>query len=1220
MRTPVSYLAALLLCGSALGANPGVVPSQAPDPLMLRVASQYARLPLSFEPNQGQTDARVRFLTHGQGYSLFLTDDEAVLSLKAGAKNGSEMPSGGEVSATGQTVLRMQLLGARSGVGIEGMEELRGKSNYFIGNDPGKWRTDIPTYGRVKYTGVYRGVDLVYYGKQGQLEYDFVVKPGADARELRLGIEGAKRVRINEAGDLVLETASGEVVLRRPEAYQGSGSKRHSVKVSYVRRRGEIGFEVGKYRRDRTLTIDPYLIYSTYLGGSGGDVGYGVGVDSAGNTYVAGETNSTDFPTDSPYQSSSGGNGDAFISKFNPGGGTLAYSTYLGGSGADSANALAVDPKGDAFVTGQTTSSNFPISPKSSPSSPTTVEPFQPSYAGNGDAFVAELPSTGDALTYSSYLGGSGADFGQGIAFDASGNAYVTGSTQSPDFPIPVGTTPFQATLAGSSDAFVTKVNFSGTALLYSTYLGGSEADTGQGIQVDSTGNAYVAGYTFSTNFPTMNPIQNANAGNADIFVSELNPTGSALVFSTYYGGNEQDRAFGIALDSSANIYVAGNTLSSDFPTTTGVFQPSSMYAGNGDAFAFKLNSGGTSVSYSTLIGGSGVDQANGIVVDTKGDAAVVGYTSSSNFPTVSPFQSILGLSEGSSCGSTPCADAFVTQLNPTGSQALMSSFLGGSGADFGEGIAIDSTGDLYVTGSTSSTNFPVIAGDYQGDLGGVAGNAFVTEINSANDPAIVLSPATVNFGSEAVSVASSVQTVTVYNLGTAPLSISEIEEPSSDFTDSNNCIGTVAPSGGSCTINVTFTPGATGAVTDEFTISDNAANSPHTLTVTGTGVTQATSVTVAPTTLTFSNTQVSSVSKPQTVTITNTGTSTLDINGITISGDFTETNNCAALFDVLNVGQSCSVSVVFAPTASGSRTGTLTISDNASGSPQGVALSGDGLALFSLSSSNATISTIIGSTTANYTVGASAVSGFTGQISLSCPTTLTCTFTPTAIFAGQTSALQISGLSSSTPNPFNFTVTGTSGAQTATVNLTLLLQSFSLSGTPALDTVVAGAPAMYTILLTPLYGFSSQVNLTCSGLPSGAFCNFSNASPTPNGSAPSMVALTITTTQSSSLWKLGPGGRFTVLPGAMGAVCLGLLLTLLAIRRRSTNGSVSRRLAGWPVMVGILVLGMLSLASCRGTYATAPTPTGNYIITITGTLNSNDTVQETTTIDLAVT
>lgn len=1181
----------------------------------------YGHLPLSFEANEGQTDPRARFLARGQGYSLFLTVGEAVLALMGGAASQELSSLGPHQSGLYRgtdAVLRMRLLHSSPRASISGVDELPGKSNYFIGNDPKKWRVDVPNYARVKYANVYSGVDMVYYGTEGQLEYDFIVAPGADPSQVRLEIQGAEEVRMNKSGDLELKAHGGNLVLRRPAAYQGVESTKHRVFVRYIRRgRNEFGFQVTAYQRTQPLVIDPVLIYSTYLGGSGGDIAYAIGVDSSGDAYVTGETNSTDFPTLNPQQKSSGGNGDGFITKLNPDGTQLVYSTYLGGSGADSITALAVDSKGDVFVTGDTTSTNFPATPQSSSS--TSSAAFQTVYGGNGDAFVAELSSTGNTLTYSSYLGGSGADFGQGIAVDSAGNAYVTGSTQSPDFPT-VG--PLQPTLAGASDAFVTKLNFSGTALVYSTYLGGSAADTGQGIQVDSSGNAYVAGYTFSTDFPLQDPLQGVNAGNGDAFISELDSSGSALVFSTYLGGSGRDRAFGLALDSSGNIYVAGDTQSPNFPTTSGAFQ--TAYAGNGDAFSTKLSAGGKSLAYSTYIGGSGLDQGNGIAVDSSGDAAVVGFTQSSDFPPVDPFQAILGLTGGSSCGSTPCADAFVTELNPSGGAANYSSFLGGSGADFGQAVAVDSTGNLYVAGSTSSNNFPAIAGVYQGDLGGVAGNSFVAKISSADSPSIAFSPAKVNFGNEAVGVTSSVQAVTIFDMGTAPLQITEITPPSSNFTESDDCVGTVTPRGGSCTISVAFTPTSTGSVTDEFSITDNAPGSPHTLTVTGTGVTQATAVTVAPTSLAFPNTNVSSSSAPLMVTITNTGTATLNIAQISTSGDFTETNNCAARLNVLNVGQSCSVSVVFAPTASGSRTGALTISDNATGSPQSVALSGDGVALFSISSANQTISAIVGSTSATYTITASAVSGFTGNVSLSCATGVSCTFSTNPIFSGQKSTLTLSGLSSATQNPYTFTVTGTSGSQTSTINLTLLLESYSLSGTPALDTVVAGAPAKYTVLVTPINGFNQQVNLGCSNLPAGTSCSFSSASVTPNGTSPASATVTISTTQSASAWRwtrrIPPR---LLLP--LGALWLALI-SVLCIRRKQLRGMDPT----WPrlwggsrlLVLGVLLVSALLLGACRGiNSATSPTPTGNYIITITGTLNSNPAgVQVTTTVDLAVT
>jgi len=1234
-----SGIALLLSCIPAFGAGDSRgAPPSAKDLSSRGVRAAYGQLPLSFEVNQGQTDPTVRFLSRGQGYTLFLTPEEAVLALRGSAVNPQaaksvdhSVPTVATAAArTSGAVLRMKLAGANRTVVVAGADPLPGVSNYFIGKDPSKWLTGIPNYGGVRYTGIYPGVDLVYYGNQGQLEYDFVVAPGANPGAIGLDV-GAAPLQLDVNGDLIAATEEGEIRFRKPTVYQpGPGGARRSVEARYLlerssgpeRRESRVRFELGSYDRRLPLVIDPVLIYSTYLGGSGGDVAYAVGVDGSFNSYVAGFTSSTDFPTASPPQGTSGGNGDAFISKLNPNGTALVYSTYLGGSGSDSIAALAVDSKADVFVTGQTTSTDYPTTPTKSSTSSSVA--FQTAYGGNGDAFVAELSSTGSSLVYSSYLGGSGADFGQGIAVDSSGNAYVTGSTQSPDFPIPSGTTPFQSTLAGSSDAFAVEVNFSGTALTYSTYLGGSGADTGQSIQVDSSGNAYIAGYTFSTDFPTLNPIQAANAGGGDAFVTELNGTASALVFSTYLGGSGRDRAFGLALDKSANIYIAGDTQSSDFPTTSGAFQ--TAYGGNGDAFATEVSAGGKSVTYSTYIGGSGTDQGNGIALDSSADAFVVGFTQSSDFPTVNPFQAVLGLTGGSSCGSSPCADAFVTQLNPSGSKAVYSSYLGGSGADFGQAVAVDSTGDPYLAGSTSSTNFPAIAGVYQGELGGVAGNAFVAKVDAANSPAIALSPAKINFGNETVSVSSSTQTVTVVDAGTAPLLITQIAPPSSDFTESDNCIGSVAPQGGSCTINITFTPTATGSVTDQFSITDNAAGSPHIITVTGTGVTQATAVTVAPASLSFPNTYVSSVSSAQTVTITNTGVATLNITGISASGDFTQTNTCAALNNVLNVGQSCSVSVVFRPVASGSRSGSLSISDNAAGSPQTVALSGNALALFSIGASSTTSSVLIGSTSATFTMTATDVNGFTGAISFSCATSVSCSFSPTSIFGGQTSTLTVSGLSASTANPFNFTVTGTSGSQTATVNLSVLFQSYSLAGSPALVTVVAGSPASYTISVTPINGFNQQVGLSCTGtLPLGAGCTFSPGSVTPNGTAPVSASLSIRTTQSALGWRFGPGRMRP--PRSLlisGAVWLLLTLLLFVKRRQSVRlctPSLRFFAASRAALIGFVLLFLLLLGSCRGiTTSTAPTPTGNYIITITGTLNSNTAVQETTTVDLAIT
>jgi len=1279
-------LLGLAMPGTETGQKNKAALATQPAPVRLKSWAT-AGLPLSFEPNEGQTDSRVKFLSRGSGYTFFLAADEAVLALrksevrsqKSGARSSKaetgnskfETRNSGQLSlfpvpgslfasldppapspeSRAPAVLGMKLVGANQAAKVTALDELPGKSNYFIGTDPKKWRTDVPTYGKVKYEGVYPGVDLVYYGNQRQLEYDFVVAPGADPKAIALKIETGKskienpksKIHIDASGDLVIETDGGEVRFHKPVLYQPTGSLNSQFTIRnsellnghYVLTAdNRIGFEVSRYDKSKPLVIDPVLSYSTYLGGSGGDVAYGVAVDSSGEAFVTGITNSADFPTlaasgSSVYQSSNKGNGDAFVTKINPTGTALVYSTYLGGSGSDTATAIAVSASGDAFVTGTTTSADFPTA------STATTGAFQTAYGGNGDAFVAQLSSDGSKLVYSSYLGGTGADFGQGIAVDSSGNAYVTGSTQSVNFPTCPGPEsicaaasppPLQASSGGSSDAFVAEVNFTGSQLVYSTYLGGTQADVGRAIRVDASGNAYVTGYTFSPNFPmTLSPLQGSNAGPPDVFVSEVKAGGSALAFSTYLGGSGDDRGFGIALDTSGSIYVTGISQSTDFPTTSAAWQ--TMNHGQGDAFVSKLNSTGAALTYSTFLGGSRLDQGNAIAVDSSGNAFVTGSTQSGDFPTAEALQAILGISGGSSCGTTLCADAFVSQLNPSGSALVYSTYLGGSKADFGQAIALDSSGDPYVAGSTSSTNFPAIAGAYQGSLTG-AGTAFVAKVDSSNTPGIALAPAKVNFGNQPLGVRSAVETATVINAGTAPLSITQITSSSTDFAEADNCVGTVAGGGGTCTINLTFTPSTTGSETDQITITDNAAGSPHIITVTGTGVTSATAVTVSPTSLTFAGQTVGTVSSPKTVTITNTGTSTLDISSIsaTPSSDFSQTNTCAATLNQLAVGQSCTASVSFAPTASGARSGTLSISDNAAGSPQSVALGGTGLAVFSVSSTSSTTTAVIGSASATFTVSASAPAGFTGSITLSCSSGATCAFSPASIFGGQTSTLTLSGLTASTANPFNFTVNGTSGSQTATLPLTVLFSDYSLSASPALDTIVSGASANYTVVVSPLNGFNQGVQMGCSktSLPPGSSCTFSSSTVTPKGS-PATVTLTLQTTKTTSA-PMKPWKPFSGSPPPLGLwfACIGLVWNLIRLGQRyalaGTMAGPRRIWFRFALLTFVLALAAF-WGSCRSLSSTpGGTAIGNYSITITGTLGSNTAVVRSTTVNLSVT
>jgi uncharacterized repeat protein (TIGR01451 family) len=681
-----------------------------------RAIASYGKLPLHFEANQGQADEQVKFLARGSGYGLFLTSTESVLVLRKpdGARGGeASRPPG---------VLRLKLLGANPRPAVEGREELPGKSHYFIGNDPKKWRTDVPHYARVNYRDVYPGVSLTYYGNQGQIEYDFVVSPGGDPKQIRLGIEGADDVQLDAEGNLVMSLPEGEVVEKAPVVYQEVDGARKAVDGRFVLRgRREMGFEVGDYDVDRPLVIDPVLVYSTYLGGSDRDGGFGIAVDASRNAYITGWTTSVDFPTANPLQATRGGFGDAFVAKLNAAGSALIYSTYLGGDGWDQGNDIAVDASGNAYVTGYTGSTNFP-----------TSNPLQAANGFYEDAFVTKLNATGSALVYSTYLGGNGGDRGGGIAVDASGNAYVVGSTESisgsNNFPT---ANPFQAAHGGGfSDAFVTKLNAAGSALVYSTYLGGSggEEDTTD-ITVNASGNAYVTGGTQSINFPTANPFQAANGGGYDAFVAKLNAAGSALVYSTYLGGSGDERGPRIAIDASGSAYVTGRTASIDFPTANPLQAANGGgYDGGLDAFVAKLNAAGSALVYSTYLGGNFGDGGSGIAVGASGDAYVTGSTSSTNFPTANPLQAAYGGGP---------SDAFVAKLNAAGSAFVYSTYLGGNHIDRGSGIAVDASGDAYVLGAeTDSTNFPT-ANPVQAALGGgncppygVCSDAFVARIS----------------------------------------------------------------------------------------------------------------------------------------------------------------------------------------------------------------------------------------------------------------------------------------------------------------------------------------------------------------------------------------------------------------------------------------------------------------------------------------------------------
>jgi Beta-propeller repeat/Abnormal spindle-like microcephaly-assoc'd, ASPM-SPD-2-Hydin len=1012
-----------------LHSNPAPFRAQPAQPELVEA---YGKLPLSFEVNKGQTDSRVKFLSRGGGYSLFLTGNEAVLALRKSNSNGKKQmakgkndfqrspfdaprallerpasfqspvsnfqtPATNNEPRTTDALLRMKLVGANPNPKIVGMDELPGKSNYFIGNDPKKWRTNVPNYAKVKYANVYPGVDLVYYGNQGQLEYDFVVQPGADPRSIQLALvsdeqagsrqkavgskleaqdraaEGQSAIdnrkssmpttpRVDGNGDLVVGTDGGEVIFHKPVVYQTATyyeprtknqepttdgqeprtKNQELVQGKYVVKGNHITFEVARYDKTRPLVIDPELVYSTYLGAfftHGTPFGANsIAVDASDAAYVSSTTLGLEV---------GGCEGEVqWIRKLNASGSALLYSTYLGGcDGNTEGGGIAVDASGDAYVTGYTNSCSFPTTPGA----------FQialggsPSACGlSSDVIVTKLSPDGSVLVYSSFVGGSsndGSSIGPGgegvdafIAVDASGNAYVTGSTQSSDFPVTSGA--FRTTLGGGLWTFASKLNAAGTALVYSTYLGAIYDPGARGIAVDASGDAYVTGTTYS-GFPTTpGAFQTTDAGGGlDAFITKLNGSGSALVYSTYLGGSGDDFGLGIAIDASGNAYVTGYTSSSsDFPTTPDAFQ--TIYGGGlTDAFVSKLNPSGSALLYSTYLGGNQdedeFDGQGGIAVDASGNAYVTGSTFSSNFPTTPD-----ALQSAQNGG----GDAFITKLKPDGS-AGYSTYLGGPSYDNGYGIAVDASGNAYVAGTTSSVRFPITPGAFQVSYGGGGdSSSFVVKISPTDAPGIAFAPGSLSFGPQAVGTTGAPKGVALLDAGSQPLSITSIVARG-DFAQTNTCGSAVQP-GKQCTVRVTFTPTASGTRAGSITITDNAAGSPHMLLLTGAGtIGGPPEVNLAPASVTFNLLRtVGTTSPPQTVKLTNVGGGQLNINAITVTGadpaDFTQTNNCPA---TVASGVSCIITVTFTPTAQGWRTASISIADSVLGSPQTVPLTGRG-------------------------------------------------------------------------------------------------------------------------------------------------------------------------------------------------------------------------------------------------------------------------------------
>jgi uncharacterized repeat protein (TIGR01451 family) len=660
-----------------------------------RLSASYGKLPISFEVNQGQTDRSVQFLARGAGYTLFLTPGEAVLSLHAPPANASK-PGGLAVphalpsspaklaSTNPPSTVRLQLIGANTAAKAEGVDPLPGKSNYFVGNDPAKWHTDVPTYAKVRYTNVYPGIDLLYYGNQeGRLEHDFVVAPGADPNAITIGLRDSDGAVPDQLGGLTLHTKSGSLTLRSPTVYQDIGGQRKTIPATYLLANNQIKFQLGSYDRNVPLVIDPVLQYTAAWGGTNYEIAEDMAVDNSGNVYVTGLTESIDFPLRTPFQKSwdnSGSTATGFVSKINAAGTALVYSTYVGVM----YNRIAVDSAGRAYVTGRSTS-DLPVK-----------NAYQPNRNGV-DAYLMVLVPAGDALVYATYLGGPDADAPRAIALDVSGNVYVTGISGK-DFPTLHSIQP-------QGVIFVAKFNSTGV-LQYSSVFAPSLAYP-LALAVDASGSAYITGEVLSPDFPARKPAFRFTCPRCPEpsgFVAKLGPTGDSLVYSTYLGGASASYGNAIAVDSSGNAYIGGLT-GPGFPVSSTAFQKTE--GGGSDGYVAKLNSSGSGLIWSTYLGGSGNDDIMGLVLDRYRQVYVTGNTDSPNFPLKAPVQNFVrGVTEQP-------RQIFVTTLSGSLSSVVYYSTYFGAGSLYNNSvsIAVDQALNVYIGGVVTGGEIQVTPG-----------------------------------------------------------------------------------------------------------------------------------------------------------------------------------------------------------------------------------------------------------------------------------------------------------------------------------------------------------------------------------------------------------------------------------------------------------------------------------------------------------------------------
>jgi Cep192 domain 4/Beta-propeller repeat len=1119
-------------------------PNQSGDP-----AQPFGRLPLAFEKNNGQFNSQVSFVARSRGRSIAITNRGMVIARARSAATGKSGPvenhgvdSHYSVRATSQTaqetvLVKMTLPGSNPARTAVGADELPGKTNYFFGDDPRLWRRDVPTYAKVKLNEIYPGVDLVYYGNESRLEYDFVVAPGADPKSIRLKFDGQSRLQVEKSsGDLVLNSTAGEIRFHRPLVYQppartdssSSRSRRRTVAGRYVLvASNEVSFRVGRHDPRRELVIDPMITFSTYLAGTHGDSVRGIAIDPSGNIYVTGISYSPDFPvTQGAFQKNCGAvNGECFnpyfssvfISKLSADGSTVIYSTFLSGGGTNSTsdhgsagNAIAIDSSGNAYVVGSTTSTNFPV----------TSGAFQKQCKVSGiacqSAFVTKLNASGSALVYSTYLGGSptstfygyAGDEAKAIAVGKNGNAFVAGATGAINFPTTSGA--FEPSLPQANNSgygimdthgFLSEINPTGTALVYSTYLGGTGADAANALALDSSGNVYVAGATQSFDFPTTPKAfqQGPMSGNDEFrsgFITKFDSAGK-VVYSSYYYPNHLVNA--LAVDPAGAAYVAG------------------AY------FVSKLHPEGCGLQYEAPLfqNSSPLITVNAIATDSSGNAFLAGYfdtPSASGYPVLHPFQSpFLG-------------NAFVGELNPDG-DALFYSTLGGHSfvSDHANALALDAKGNIYVAGETESPDFPAINA-LQPDCPACGENTdnspheqagFITRLDPGTASGVLLTRSELTFAPVSTTsiYAGQIEAVGLLNNSSSPLNISSVDVIGSDFnvyTGLPNCSGTIA----------------------------------------------------------------------------------------------------------VNAG--CVVYVQFKPATAGAKSGTLTITDDGPGSPRVVALNGTGGAPFTLNvTPQFSGDLLVPVSSVKYTVSVPAIAGLSplpGSVQVRCiRATAACTLdTSTISFNGQTTLTLTpqDGNASFFGDQYHFDLIGTYSSLSVSTSGAFAVEDFGLGLYGTVPTSVkAGQSATYSMDVSPWGGFHFPVSLRCSGVPLRAACTVTPQAVTLNGTDAVPLTVTLSTTAPSAgvpLARRPVPPSFIPLeqPYLWLLVLLILSLALVAARRKPYYARVCLA-----AVIAILCLwvscgggGSGGGGSGGGGGLSGGTPPGSYTLIVTGTYTSGQT------------